>query len=258
METPVTGQRWVSKTEADLGLGVVLKVEYGRIEIFFPASNELRQYALSTAPLQRVRFKEGDSILTHTGESFTITAVSDEAGLIIYRCGTVNVPEAQLADTISFSKPEDRLLAGQIDDIRASDLRAEGLKWRADMQRSSVRGFVGGRVDLLPHQMFIANEVSNRVTPRVLLADEVGLGKTIEAGLILHRLHLTDRANRVLILLPDALVNQWFVELLRRFNLVTSVLDEERCLDLGSGLRREIFKLQPRVAGHGWLNTLSS
>lgn len=234
METPVTGQRWVSKTEADLGLGVVLKVEYGRIEIFFPASNELRQYALSTAPLQRVRFKEGDSILTHTGESFTITTVSDEAGLIIYRCGTVNVPEAQLADTISFSKPEDRLLAGQIDDIRASDLRAEGLKWRADMQRSSVRGFVGGRVDLLPHQMFIANEVSNRVTPRVLLADEVGLGKTIEAGLILHRLHLTDRANRVLILLPDALVNQWFVELLRRFNLVTSVLDEDRCLDLAS------------------------
>lgn len=234
METPVTGQRWVSKTEADLGLGVVLKVEYGRIELFFPAAKELRQYAMSTAPLQRVRFKEGDSIKTHTGESFTVTHVEDQAGLIVYQCGAVAVPEAQLADTISFSKPEDRLLAGQIDDLRSADLRAEGLKWRCDMQRSPVRGFVGGRVDLLPHQMFIANEVSGRVTPRVLLADEVGLGKTIEAGLILHRLHLTERANRVLILLPEALVNQWFVELLRRFNLVASVLDEERCLDLAS------------------------
>jgi hypothetical protein len=42
------------------------------------------------------------------------------------------------------------------------------------------------------------------------------LGKTIEACLILHRLHLCGRASRVLILLPDALVNQWFVELYRR------------------------------------------
>ena len=142
--------------------------------------------------------------------------------------------DSSSTDPISFSKPEDRLLAGQIDEVRTADLRAEALKFRSDMQKSAVRGFVGGRVDLLPHQMFIANEVSSRVTPRVLLADEVGLGKTIEAGLILHRLHLTGRANRVLILLPDALVNQWFVELLRRFNLVASVIDEERCEDLES------------------------
>ena len=219
METPVPGQRWVSKTEADLGLGVVLKVEYGRIEIFFPAANELRQYALKSAPLQRVHFQEGDTIKTHTGEPFTVTAVAEKAGLLVYRCGKTDIPEAQLADTISFSKPEDRLLAGQIDDVRTADLRAEALKFRSEMQKSPVRGFVGGRVDLLPHQMFIANEVSSRVTPRVLLADEVGLGKTIEAGLILHRLHLTGRANRVLILLPEALVNNWFGELLRGCHL---------------------------------------
>ena len=54
-----------------------------------------------------------------------------------------------------------------------------------------MRGYVGGRVDLIPHQMSIAGEVAGRLVPRVLLADEVGLGKTIEAGLILHRLHLT-------------------------------------------------------------------
>ena len=65
--------------------------------------------------------------------------------------------------------------------------------------------------------------------PRVLLADEVGLGKTIEACLILHRLILTGRAQRVLILVPDSLVHQWFVELLRRFNLWFHIFDEERC-----------------------------
>ena len=68
-----------------------------------------------------------------------------------------------------------------------------------------------------------------RLAPRVLLADEVGLGKTIEACLILHRLILTGRAQRVLILVPESLVHQWFVELLRRFNLWFHIFDEERC-----------------------------
>ena len=85
-------------------------------------------------------------------------------------------------------------------------------------------------MDLIPHQLSIAAEVAGRLRPRVLLADEVGLGKTIEAGLILHRLHLTGRAERILILVPEPLIHQWFVEMLRRFNLLFSLFDEERCL----------------------------
>ena len=61
----------------------------------------------------------------------------------------------------------------------------------------------------------------------MLLADEVGLGKTIESCLILHRLLLTGRTQRVLILVPESLVHQWFVELLRRFNLWFSIFDED-------------------------------
>jgi SNF2 family DNA or RNA helicase len=63
----------------------------------------------------------------------------------------------------------------------------------------------------------------------LLLADEVGLGKTIEACLITAQLIASGRARRVLILLPESLVNQWFVELLRRFNLPFAIYDEERC-----------------------------
>ena len=76
--------------------------------------------------------------------------------------------------------------------------------------------------------------MSARLAPRVLLADEVGLGKTIEACLILHRLILTGRAQRVLILVPESLVHQWFVELLRRFNLWFHIYDEERCEAAGN------------------------
>jgi ATP-dependent helicase HepA len=229
MEQPLPGQRWVSDSEPELGLGVVMKVEFGRVEIFFPAAHEHRQFALKSAPLRRVRFQAGDSVKTHDGAAFEVSATEERKGMLFYRGHGREISEAELADTISFSKPEDRLLAGQVDEARDFDLRVEALRRRSDMRRSPVRGFAGGRVDLLPHQMYIASEVAGRLMPRVLLADEVGLGKTIEAGLILHRLHLTGRADRILVLVPEPLIHQWFVELLRRFNLLFAIFDEERC-----------------------------
>ncbi len=229
MDLPLPGQRWVSNTEAELGLGVVLKADATRLDVFFPAAGEHRIYARKTAPLRRVQFKEGDSIKTHEGNQFTVESVEEKNGLITYHCGKRSIAEAELADTLSFNKPEDRLFAGQIDESSVFELRAEALQRRAAIQQSPVRGFTGGRVDLLSHQMYIAHEVSSRLIPRVLLADEVGLGKTIEAGLILHRLHLTGRAGRILVLVPEPLIHQWFVELLRRFNLMFSLYDDERC-----------------------------
>jgi ATP-dependent helicase HepA len=67
--------------------------------------------------------------------------------------------------------------------------------------------------------------------PRVLLADEVGLGKTIEAGLIFSRLRVLDRAQKVLILVPPSLVHQWVAEMYRRFGELFTILDEERCVE---------------------------
>ncbi|MFZ4765083.1 MAG: helicase-related protein [Roseimicrobium sp.] len=223
------GQRWVSDTEPELGLGIVLKSEFGRVEMLFPAANEMRQYALKVAPLRRVQFHVGDTIKTHNGAEFVVSSVEERKGLVVYVTEDREVAEAELSDSISFSKPEDRLLGGQTDDLRTFALRVTALQQRSRIRQSVARGFVGGRVDLLPHQMFIAGEVASRLVPRVLLADEVGLGKTIEAGLILHRLHLTGRASRVLVLVPETLLHQWFVELLRRFNLMFSLYDEDRC-----------------------------
>lgn len=229
MEQPLPGQRWVSDSEPELGLGVVMKVEFGRVEIYFPAAREHRQFSLKSAPLRRVHFMAGDTITTHEGDSLEVESVEERQGMLFYIGTDREVSEAELSDTISFSKPEDRLLAGQVDELRTFDVRVEALKRRAEMRQSTVRGFSGGRVDLLPHQMYIASEVAGRLVPRVLLADEVGLGKTIEASLILHRLHLTGRAERVLILVPETLVHQWFVELYRRFHLTFAIFDEDRC-----------------------------
>lgn len=229
---PVPGQRWTSDSEPELGLGIILRVEARRVEILFPAAAEQRLYSLTSSHLRRVAFREGDRIRLHDGTELTVQGVREQDGLLAYEAEGRTVPESGLADTISFSSPKERLFAGRTSDLRTYALRQEALAVWSGILGSPVRGFVGGRIDLIPHQLSIAVEVCSRLAPRVLLADEVGLGKTIEAGLILHRLHLTGRAGRILILVPEPLVHQWFVEMLRRFNLPFSIFDEERCASI--------------------------
>ncbi len=223
------GQRWVSDAEPELGLGVVMSAGNGRVSILFPAVDDRREYALDSAPVRRVAFEVGDNLKTHEGISGSIEEVNEEGGFLHYQVRGEWIPEAVLADTISFSSPLDRLMGRQLDEPNLFKVRNDALKWQSTINQAPNRGFTGARIDLIEHQLYIAQEVTGRLQPRVLLADEVGLGKTIEACLILHRLHLTGRAERTLIILPESLMHQWFIELLRRFNLVASLFDEERC-----------------------------
>jgi len=233
----VPGQRWVSNTESELGLGIVLEVANRRVEISFPASGERRTYAMENAPISRVRYEIGQQISNEEDVFIEITDVLDNGGCLIYSGNTESgnnliFAELELNSFVQFSKPQDRLFAGQIDKNRAFQLRCETLEHIRHQQQSPVRGLLGPRVQLLPHQLYIASEAASRYAPRVLLADEVGLGKTIEAGLILHQQLITGRAKRVLIVLPESLLHQWLVEMLRRFNLFFTILDEDRCQGL--------------------------
>ncbi len=230
------GQRWISESEPELGVGVVVDAAPGRVFLLYRASNTLRQYATDSAPIKRVEFRPGDTIKTHADEALLVESVELRAdGVLVYRGGGRELPETDLSDTLSFGKPEERLYAGQVDGNEVFDLRYESHRRRHQIRNSPVRGLVGARIDLIPHQLYIAQEVAARALPRVLLADEVGLGKTIEACLVLHRLHRSGRAGRILILVPEPLVHQWFVELLRRFNLLVSIFDEERCQSIEAG-----------------------
>ncbi|WP_163537759.1 SNF2-related protein [Gracilibacillus sp. YIM 98692] len=73
------------------------------------------------------------------------------------------------------------------------------------------------KMDFLPHQIECAERVIQEMNGRALLADEVGLGKTIEAGLILKEYLMRGMAKKVLILVPASLVNQWALELSQKF-----------------------------------------
>ena len=231
----IPGQRWTSEPEPELGLGTVLRAEAGRVQVMFPATGETRTYASDNAPLRRVRFRVGDTVQIQPGKSLIVQSVTEEAGLLVCAGMEEAVPESMLSDSISLQGPESRLLAGRFDASADFELRQRALSLLHRSRKSPVRGFVGGRISLIAHQLYIAQEVANRHAPRVMLSDEVGLGKTIEACLILHRLLLSGRASRILVLVPESLVHQWFVEMLRRFNVWLHIFDEERCAAIESG-----------------------
>jgi len=236
MQEFVIGQRWISAAELQLGLGMVIEIEHRTVSIVFPATGETRIYARADAPLTRVRFRVGEWVERHDGDLLQVTEVQETDGLIVYQCvdeedKPVRLPEGRLSNFLQLNQPAERLLNAQIDRNKWFNLRCRTREIANSLQASAVYGLAGCRTSLIAHQLYIAHEVSRRYAPRVLLADEVGLGKTIEAGLILHQQLLLERARRVLIVVPESLIHQWLVEMLRRFNLMFSIYDEARLAD---------------------------
>jgi ATP-dependent helicase HepA len=250
------GQRWVSEMQPELGLALIVAAGTQRVQAHFPAAGQTLTYAARNAPLQRVAFSVGDTVHNQQNQPFVVAKVRNEDGRLIYidqKGGELS--ESELSDKISFQNPEARLLAGHVDAPRTWRLRQAARRHRHEARSQRVRGLIGGRISLIPHQLYIASEVASRFAPRVLLADEVGLGKTIEACLILHRLHQSGRAGRILILVPDALINQWFVELYRRFQMSFAIYDEERAVSIeaGEGPDNPFFDDQLVICGTTWL-----
>ncbi|MFW1753611.1 RNA polymerase-associated protein RapA [Acinetobacter wanghuae] len=231
------GQRWLSDTETELGLGVLIDVDERSVSILFPKSDETRVYARNNAPLSRIVFNPKDELQDQEGTKWIVESTEDRNGVVRYNVirtledGTEErkaLNETRIGASIQLSKPLDRLMASQVDYKEWYDLRIEAMLMQANMHSSPLRGLVGSRVGLIPHQLYIAHEVGQRFAPRVLLADEVGLGKTIEAGLIMHQQLKTGRSERILILVPDSLQYQWMIEMRRRFNLEFSLFDLTR------------------------------
>ncbi|MGF1697310.1 RNA polymerase-associated protein RapA [Vibrio lamellibrachiae] len=231
------GQRWISDTESDLGLGTVVAMDARTVTVMFAAAEENRVYARSDAPVTRVTFNVGDVVESQEGWSVKVEQVEENKGIYFY-LGTrtdneeeVMLREIMLSNNIRFNKPQDKLFAGQVDRMDNFVLRYKALTNQFEQHKSPMRGLCGMRAGLIPHQLYIAHEVGRRHAPRVLLADEVGLGKTIEAGMIIHQQVLSGSAERILIVVPETLQHQWLVEMMRRFNLHFSIFDEERCIE---------------------------
>ena len=209
----------MSEGEPELGMGFVRAQDAQSVAIEFPSATQARLYRKKTAPLRRVEFRVGEKVQSKAGTSFLVARIEIRDELIWYIGSDQELGESELSPQFTLQRPMERFLAGQWDPLSAYELRRRTLALWHRQLRSPARGMIGPRAQLLPHQLYVVQEVSSRGMPRALLADEVGLGKTIEAGWIMHRLLTTGRMRRVLVIVPEALVNQWFIELFKRFNL---------------------------------------
>jgi ATP-dependent helicase HepA len=91
--------------------------------------------------------------------------------------------------------------------------------WRSSIrQTAGLRALLSSRIDLRPHQAYVVGTVLLDRIPRYILADEVGLGKTIEAGIVIHDLLERKPGAKILVLCPSTLTQQWLCELYAKFS----------------------------------------
>jgi ATP-dependent helicase HepA len=164
------GQRWVSNTESELGLGLVTKVVHRRVGLVFPAAGEQRLYAVDNAPLSRVQYQVGEHVSSEDGRTLVIEAVMDADGCLVYsgigeHGETVELPEGSQqprAGSVSLRIA----FAGQIDKNRLLSCAANhGHNHR--LQHSAVRGCLARGQALLPHQLYIAGSFQPLCATRI-------------------------------------------------------------------------------------------
>jgi len=156
-----------------------------------------------------------------TRERGTVTNVMTFGHVVIYEVafgsGAREVPSSDLqpADENPFA-----LLSSPPAEIYPHDgwLRREAIRLIDAYRNDPAAALSNSRVDPQHHQISVVLRVLEKSQPRMILADEVGLGKTIEAGLILKELRARGTLERVLILAPASLVSQWQYELRTKFN----------------------------------------
>ena len=99
---------------------------------------------------------------------------------------------------------------------------------------SNIKFISNSRLTLLPHQVYIAHQLIMEYLPRYILADEVGLGKTIEAGIFVKEMISRNLAKKILIIAPANLVNQWIWEFESKFSIKLERFDSQFVKKLGN------------------------
>lgn len=121
--------------------------------------------------------------------------------------------------------PTELLKEGQLSDSKAYGLRLQSAYLRHAYRYDPMSGLSNARVEPKLHQVFATHRVTSKLFPRIILADEVGLGKTIEAGLVMKELRARQVIDRVLVVCPASLQSQWQYEMETKFNEKFEIYD---------------------------------
>jgi superfamily II DNA or RNA helicase len=158
---------------------------------------------------------EADQLVRHAthGEG---RVVSDLGDTVVVRFGAV-IQQVEANEIFHLRSLKNAVHEGRLDDPLATLARAQALAVQSINDQWGV--FSRSRVQLLPHQLWVCRQVTRTWPTRWLVADDVGLGKTIEAGLILEPLLTSGRVSRVLVLTPARLAPQWRARLKTMFDI---------------------------------------
>ena len=219
------GQRWSSRNEPDLGIGIIIELQAKSFVLYFSDAETERNYSVSQTSLVRRTLTPGDQLI-FDGEAYAVLEVREYDSLMEYNIGDEWIDESEIQFPRNDKNELDSILALSPARRMWFDLRRKTLEHQAAHSASPVRGLMGLKAELLPHQMYLAHDIANRPAARALLCDEVGMGKTLEAGLILHHRVLNGLSRRALILTPTNLQHQWLVEMLRRFHQPFTLINE--------------------------------
>jgi len=224
------GDRLTHRYNAELGLGLVSEVQGRTVVVQFPVTGRVLRLAAGSDAIQPLELRRGQRArLLSTGEPVIVESAGE--GQVALADGR-KVDEQDVWPVDAEDSLIDRLAAGKVDALEHFALRLDALHLADLREADGLGSFLGGRIRLFPHQLHAAERATRTDPVRWMLADEVGLGKTVEAGLILNHLLRTGRAERTLIVAPDTLTVQWLGELWRKYHQVFVLLDEKRLRDV--------------------------
>ena len=232
----------------ELGIGRVKALDGRALIVEFPRSRTTLRLAADTDALIPVNLSPGRPVrITATQEETAVAARLPD--------GTFRLANGRAAASHELWPLElegallERLALGDLDELEDFVTRLDILHLLALREAGGLGSFLGGRIRLFPHQLHVAERASATDPVRWLLTDEVGLGKTIEASLILNRLVHAGKVKRCLVVAPDALTVQWLGELWRKYHQVFTLLDSPRLADVAHDFGPDFnpFEVHPRA-----------
>ncbi len=255
------GDRLVHRHNRDLGPGLVVAADRRRLEVLFPESGEILRFATASDALEPLVLAAGGRARDeNTGEVVTVEARLEDGDYRLTDGREVSIRE--LWPVLEEASPITELARGKVGATVDFKNRVDAMRLERRRRADGLGSFLGGRIQLFPHQLYAAERACSLHPVRWLLADEVGLGKTVEACLVMNRLIHSGRAERILVVAPETLTVQWLGELWRKHHQVFVLVDDKRRRDVdrehGRGFnpfdvyRRAIVSFEDLTA-EGWL-----
>lgn len=238
MSTFVVGMKVKYLPQQEWGIGHLLGLEEhdSRALVQFPAREGEGPVLVSArgGALVHETLAAGQPVKTAKGKTGRVEREEEGArGLKRYVVQLDDGTETELPETELRALPPRPDLLAMLKEGRAADaknflLRRTALRLDDERRNDALGALLASRVMVKPHQVGVVQRVLSSRRPRFVLADEVGLGKTIEAGMIFSALRLAGLARRVLVVAPSHLSVQWLVELFHKFNQLFTLMDTER------------------------------